>query len=237
MVLIEALPASIEKHRRRDMRNLFNAKSNRSAAMALLAGAISLGAVASAPAQTVRTGAGLGSVVSCDAAGGKQAGGAVIGALAGAAAGSNLARHDRTAGTVIGAVVGAGAGSYVGCQMQRADQDRVADVRHDEGYAPVAYGSDHHWAARMPTPVRYERHATPYVSLSTQALRAAPTLASRRVGRLGAGERFQALARVGHGDWILVGQRGVALGYVFAGNVRPLDYRPMVPVQARYDYR
>lgn len=219
------------------MRNLFNAKSNRSAAMALLAGALSLTAAASASAQTVRTGAGLGSIVSCDAAGGKQAAGAVLGALAGAAAGSNLDRHDRTTGAVLGAVVGAGAGSYVGCQVQRADQTKVAYGSYDQDYAPVAYHPEPRWEERMPTPVRYGHHGAPFVSLSTQSLRAAPTVASRRVGRLIAGERFQALARVGHGDWILVGQRGVALGYVFAGNVRPLDYRPMAPVQVRYDYR
>jgi hypothetical protein len=148
------------------MRNLFTAKSKRSAAMALLAGAISLGAVASAS----------------------------------------------------------------------ADPGRRFEDR-GPAHTSVLIETDHHWAARMPAPVRYERHARPYVSLSTQALRAAPHLASYRVGRLHAGERFQALARAGRGDWILVGQRGVALGYVFAGNVRPLDYRPLRPVHVDYDYR
>jgi hypothetical protein len=147
------------------MRNLFNAKSTRSAAMALLAGAISLGA-------------------------------------AGAASADPGPRFE----------------------------DR------GPAHARVLIETDHHWASRMPAPVRYERHARPYVSISTQALRAAPTIASHRVGRLHAGERFQALARVGRGDWILVGQRGVAVGYVFAGNVRPLDYRYLGPDRVRYDY-
>lgn len=229
------------------MRNLFNAKSNRSAAMALLAGALSLAGTASASAQTVGTGAGLGSIVNCDAAGGKQAGGAVIGALLGAAAGSNLDRDNRTTGAVVGAVVGAGAGSYVGCQVQRADQTKVAYGDYGQDHRPIAYQSGTHWAAKMPNPVRPGHHGASFVSLSTQNLRAAPTLASRRVGRLLAGERFQALGKASRGDWILVGQRGVAVGYVFAGNVRPLDYRPldyrptdyrpMGPVKIGYDYR
>ncbi len=72
-------------------------KLMRGAIAATLAGAITAGAVSTASAQDYRapTGGGLGSVVSCDAPGGKQAGGALIGAPLAAAAGSNLAKNDR----------------------------------------------------------------------------------------------------------------------------------------------
>jgi uncharacterized protein YgiM (DUF1202 family) len=52
-------------------------------------------------------------------------------------------------------------------------------------------------------------------------LRSAPSLHSARVGRLRAGERFEALAHVRGTDWILVGQGGVGVGYVRGDFVRP----------------
>ena len=87
------------------MRNLMNSKM----AVVALAGVIAAGAVGTANAQQYRTptGGGPGSIVSCDAQGTKQVGGAQIAALLGAAAGSNLAKNDRGTGTAIGAVAGA----------------------------------------------------------------------------------------------------------------------------------
>ncbi len=77
------------------------------------------------------TGGSLASVFSCDASGGKQAGGAAIGGLIGALAGRALAKGNRSLGTGIGAAVGAATGSYVGCKMQREDVNRASYATQD----------------------------------------------------------------------------------------------------------
>ena len=63
------------------MRTLKTSKMMRGAAVATLTGALAIGAVSTANAQQYRnpTGGGPGSIVSCDAPGGKQVGGALIG--------------------------------------------------------------------------------------------------------------------------------------------------------------
>jgi len=64
-----------------------------------------------------QTGAGLGSVVNCDASGSRQVNGAIIGAVVGNIIGNNVSNNKNS--SEIGAVTGAAAGSYVGCQQQR----------------------------------------------------------------------------------------------------------------------
>ncbi|WP_374344765.1 SH3 domain-containing protein [Phenylobacterium sp.] len=198
-------------------------KLMRGAIAATLAGAITAGAVSTASAQDYRapTGGGLGSVVSCDAPGGKQAGGALIGALLGAAAGSNLAKNDRGTGTAIGAVVGAATGSYVGCKMQRTDQAQAA-YGYGEAYsAPATYTHGGLRLSGQISPAKYVRENGLFAANTTLNLRGAPTTSARKVGQLAAGERFQAIARVRGTDWILVGQNGVGVGYVHGAYIRP----------------
>lgn len=208
----------------------------RSAAVATMAAALTAGAASNASAQTYRapTGSGLGSIVSCDAPGGKQAGGALIGALLGAAAGSNLAKNDRGTGTAIGAVVGAATGSYVGCKMQREGQAQSAygyGQTYEPGYSQPAYqqpATYSHAGYRLSgdiAPAAYVRDGGTFAARTTVNLRGAPTTAAQRVGQLRAGERFQALARVRGSDWILVGQGGVGVGYVNARYVQPTGYQ------------
>jgi hypothetical protein len=184
----------------------------RAAAALSLAGLVAASAGA-ASAQPYRqpTGGGLGSVVSCDAPGGRQAAGAVIGALLGAALGSNLAKHDRGTGTAIGALAGAAGGSYLGCQQQRQRAD--AQAYGYGGYAPPAR------QAAYDRP--YDRsYAGDFVAVSTVNVRAAPSTAAPRIGSIGAGEGFRAVGR--DGDWIVVGQGG-GLGYVYGGYVQPAE--------------
>ncbi|MDP3854403.1 SH3 domain-containing protein [Phenylobacterium sp.] len=206
-------------------------KLMRGAIVASLAGVLAAGAVSSANAQQYRapTGGGVGSIVSCDAPGGKQAGGALIGALLGAAAGSNLAKNDRGTGTAIGAVAGAATGSYVGCKMQRDAQTQTA---YGQPYAqPATYVQNGYRLNRNLAPARYVRDGGGFVATSTLNLRAAPTTGSARVGSLRAGESFQALARVRGSEWILVGRGGVGVGYVHGAYVQPAGYQ-----QASYGY-
>lgn len=186
----------------------------RGATAAALAGAMTLGASAGAA-----NAQGISGVTSCAATGGKQEGGALIGALIGAVAGSNLAKNERGLGTAVGAVAGAAAGSAIGCQMQHNEQRQYGygrpatfvhqGVRFDGRVQPASFA-----------PARETMVATAGVNL-----RSAPTTRSAKVGALRRGERFEALGRVRGTNWVLVGQGGVAVGYVHAGYVQPDSYR------------
>jgi hypothetical protein len=206
------------------MRTLNTSKLLRGAAVATLTGALAIGAATTANAQQYRapTGGGLGSIVSCDAPGNKQVGGALIGALLGGVAGSNLAKNDRGTGTAIGAVLGGATGSYVGCKMQR---DSVGQSAYGPQYRPATYVHSGYRLSGDLAPARFERDGGAFVATSTLNLRAAPTTRSARVGSLRAGQTFESLARVRGTEWILVGQNGVGVGYVHGAYVEPAGYR------------
>lgn len=206
------------------MRTLNTSKLLRGAAVATLAGALSIGAATTASAQQYRapTGGGLGSIVSCDAPGNKQVGGALIGALLGGVAGSNLAKNDRGTGTAIGAVLGGATGSYVGCKMQR---DAAGQPAYGAQYRPATYVHSGYRLSGDLAPARFERDGGAFVATTTLNLRAAPTTRSARVGSLRAGQTFESLARVRGTEWILVGQNGVGVGYVHGAYVEPAGYR------------
>lgn len=173
------------------------------AAAALFAGALALGA---SSAQAGVTG--------CSAPGGKQEAGAVIGALVGGFIGNQVGGRHAAGETIAGAAVGAAAGSAIGCEAQK-DRARNAGTYAHRGY-------------RLEGDVRpasYRRIDSLFVAETGVKLRAAPTTNSAKVGRLRAGERFQALAQVRGSDWILVGQGGVGVGYVRGDFVRPAGHR------------
>lgn len=201
-----------------------SSKLIRSAAVATMAAALTVGAASGASAQT-----NLRPVVGCDAPGNKQVGGALIGALLGAAAGSNLAKNDRGTGTAIGAVVGAATGSYVGCKMQRTDQTQNAygyGQQYQPAYQqPSTYSHSGYRLSGDISPAKYVRDGGAFAASSNLNLRGAPSTSARKVGSLRAGERFQALARVRGTDWILVGQNGVGVGYVSGRYAQPVGYQ------------
>jgi uncharacterized protein YgiM (DUF1202 family) len=201
-----------------------SSKLIRSAAVATMAAALSVGAASGASAQTR-----LSPVVGCDAPGNKQVGGALIGALLGAVAGSNLAKNDRGTGTAIGAVVGGATGSYVGCKMQRTDQAQNA-YGYGQTYQPAyqqpsTYSHSGYRLSGDISPATYVRDGGDFAARSNLNLRGAPSTSARKVGSLRAGERFQALARVRGTDWILVGQDGVGVGYVSGRYARPVGHQ------------
>ncbi|MBI1196768.1 MAG: SH3 domain-containing protein [Phenylobacterium sp.] len=173
--------------------------------------------LASVMAGTLAVGAGstaTAGVTSCSASGGKQEAGAAIGAVVGGLLGNAVGGRHATGETVVGAAAGAAAGSAIGCEAQKSDAAKRGAYSHN-GYRLNGNLS----------PARYDRIGETFVAVSGVNLRAAPTTRSARVGRLQARERFQALAQVQGTDWILVGERGVGVGYVRADFVRPVDRR------------
>ncbi len=166
--------------------------------------------MAAAPAAEARISQKLGGVIGCNASGGKQEAGAVIGGLLGAVAGNKLAKDNKGTGTAIGAVVGAGAGSYAGCQMQKSRATNNAGGAYTSNGIRVSNAVD---AAPM-TKIKGK-----YVARSTLNLRSGATTRAQALGSVRAGETFQALGRTDDGQWILVGQDGVGVGYVSSAYV------------------
>lgn len=158
-------------------------------------------------------------VTSCSASGGKQEGGAVVGALVGGLLGHAVGGRHATGETVIGAAAGAAAGSAIGCEAQKGKANKQA------AYRPATYSSNGYRLSSDVSSAQYQKIGQPFVTNAAVNLRAAPTTNSSRVGRLQAGERFQAMAQVRNSDWILVGQNGVGVGYVRSGFVRPQSSR------------
>ena len=172
-------------------------------AAAVLASALALGGASSASA----------GVTGCSAPGGKQEAGAVIGAVLGGVIGNQVGGRHATGETVAGAAVGAAAGSAIGCEAQKSR------ARNTGTYTRNGYRLQDNVSAAS-----YDRINDTFVADGGVNLRAAPTTNSARVGRLQAGERFQALAQVRGSDWILVGQNGVGVGYVRGDFVRPAGH-------------
>jgi outer membrane lipoprotein SlyB len=183
-------------------------------AVAAAAMAGSVLAVIPAQAQTLVPG-----VTGCSASGNKQVMGAGLGAVAGGLLGNSIAGHNRTTGTLLGAAAGAAAGSAVGCQMQKGDAQRAA-AANEQGDAARTYSHQGYQLESGVEPANYQRLGQTLVATSTVNLRAAPNSGSPRMGGLRRGERFEAMAQVRGGEWILVGRDGVGIGYVNGAYVR-----------------
>lgn len=151
-------------------------------------------------------------VLGCSAPGGKQEGGAVIGALVGGFIGNQVGGRHATGETVAGAAAGAAAGSAIGCEAQK---------NRTEKQGATTYKRNGYRLYSNVQPASYNRIGQTFVAESGVNLRAGPTTNSAKVGRLQAGERFQALAAVRGSDWVLVGVNGVGAGYVRADFVHP----------------
>lgn len=193
----------------------------------LTAAAAMLAMTAAAPAAQAqsRPGGALSPVIGCQAPGGKQEGGAVIGALLGAALGSNIAKNDRGTGTAVGALVGAGVGSTVGCKMQEKKQAELNAGYREQGFGQV-YNSGGQKLAGYVQPARFVKlNQATYVARSTVNVRAGASTRTGRIDQIKAGQTFYALARTADGQWLLVGQNGVGVGYVSAAYANPVGYR------------
>lgn len=190
----------------------------------------------------------LSAIFSCDAAGGKQEGGAVIGGLVGGAVGNRVAKGERGLGTVVGAALGAAAGSYIGCRMQRSDQKKAEQAARDalnrnrnaawtnpetgasgevrmvstsSSGEPVSMNGLR-LASGVDLAQAYDGASGRYTARSTVNLRSGPSTRSAIVGKLRPGDEVDALARVHGANWLLAGRDGVGVGYVSETVVRPV---------------
>ncbi|UAL11107.1 SH3 domain-containing protein [Caulobacter segnis] len=211
-----------------------------------LALAATVGGLAAAPAPALAQSRGLGGLFACEGSGKKQEGGALIGAAAGALLGRNLAKNEKTLGTLVGAAAGAAAGGYIGCRMQSTDaalaeqatkkaletgvaqtwtnkrtgnSGRIAVV--SSSYGPPIDGRNVRYASGVQSLPSYEAAGGAYVANSTANLRAGPSTRTAVVGKVGAGESFDALGLAPAGGWVLVGRNGLGVGYASASLVRP----------------
>jgi len=215
---------------------------------ALLAIAALAGASLAVPAPVLAQSKGLSSLFSCEGSGKKQEGGALIGAAAGAFLGSKVAKNEKTLGALVGAAAGAAAGSYIGCRMQSTDTALAqqatkkaletgqpqtwsnsrtgASGRIDvvsSSYGPPVDSRNLRFASGVQSLPSYDALGGQYAAGSTVNLRSSPSTKGKVVGKLIAGQAFDALGSAPNGGWILVGQSGYAVGYVAPGLVRPLQ--------------
>lgn len=189
----------------------------------------------------------LSSVFGCDAAGGKQAGGAVIGGLLGGLLGNSVSGKNRGLGTVLGAAGGAALGSYVGCRLQRGDAERAEAATRQalEGPGQQTWSNPETGASGSvsSTPISggsgpdlnglrlapgvelasgYESAPTSYQAASSLNLRARPSTSARVVGKLQNGEVVNVIGRAQGTAWVLVARNGIGAGYASEASLRPL---------------
>lgn len=149
----------------------------------------------------------------CSASGNKQEGGAIIGAILGGLLGSKLTDNEPAVGAVIGAGAGAAAGGAIGCKVQKNDAANRG-----------TYVSNGYRLANYVQPANFQRGGGRFIATSTVNLRTAPTTSAAKAGQLRRGETFTAMAYAKRGEWVLVSQNGVGVGYVSSAYVRPTGY-------------
>lgn len=179
--------------------------------------------------------------------GGKQQAGTVLGALAGVLAGSQIGKGSgRTAAMIVGALAGGYLGNTIGAHLDERDRQALA-ARSEQAFNQARDGeamtwrSSHSGASARITPIKTETVSRPVAMRRTAAVqhipplrvlnrtyrakknanvRNAPGTHGGKVGSLRAGTTFQALGRTDN-NWIAVGRKGVAVGYVHGGLVAP----------------
>ncbi|KSW28490.1 MULTISPECIES: SH3 domain-containing protein [unclassified Pseudomonas] len=178
----------------------------------------------------------------------KEQAGTVLGSLAGAAIGATMGKgNGKIAATLIAAGIGGYIGNRLGQMLDEKDQQALAlrtqDVLNQPatGVAqPVTWTSDHSGAtAQITQGQEYNKTKTvevkrapkiqavpsmklineAYVTKSSLNVRAAPNLKADKVGGLPSNTEFTAVGSTG--DWILVGRKGVTVGYVHKDYVEP----------------
>jgi surface antigen len=180
--------------------------------------------------------------------------GTVIGGAAGVLIGSRIgAGGGQTAAMLIGGLAGALLGKTIGAKMDESDRLALAAQtqqvlsRNKDGQA-TSWQSNHSGSSAQITPVNTEvesrqvavkrlpkiRPVTdmtvlnkPYRAIKSANLRSAPDSSAEKVGGLPPSSTFTALGRT-QNDWIMVGRRGVTVGYVYAPLVEAVAPKPVM---------
>ncbi|MDM1714714.1 SH3 domain-containing protein [Pseudomonas sp. 165] len=179
----------------------------------------------------------------------KQQAGTIIGGLAGAVAGAAMGKGT---GKIVAIIIAGSLGSYlgnrIGASLDEKDQQALA-LRTQEILSqpvapnrPITWTSEHSGATAQITQgneftqtkvVEVKRAPKiqavpsmrlinePYVTKSSVNVRSAPNLKADKVGGLQNSTEFQAVGSTG--DWILVGRKGVTVGYVHKSYVQPKE--------------
>ena len=178
----------------------------------------------------------------------KQQAGTAVGVAAGAVIGQFIGKgNGRIVATLVGGALGGYIGNKIGAKLDEQDQQALAQRTQDALNAspsgsslPVSWTSAHSGASAeivqgkeftQTKTVEVKRApkivAVPsmklineqYVTKSSSNVRAAPEKGADKVGGLKPGTEFTAVGSTG--DWILVGRKGVTVGYVHKDLVEP----------------
>ncbi len=178
----------------------------------------------------------------------KQQAGTAVGVVAGAVIGQFIGKgNGRIVATLVGGALGGYIGNKIGAKLDEQDQQALAQRTQDALNAspsgsslPVSWTSAHSGASAeivqgkeftQTKTVEVKRApkivAVPsmklineqYVIKSSSNVRAAPEKGADKVGGLKPGTEFTAVGSTG--DWILVGRKGVTVGYVHKDLVEP----------------
>lgn len=180
--------------------------------------------------------------------------GSFIGAVAGVAIGSQVGGGSgRTAAMIFGGLAGGALGKMIGANLDERDQQALAlrtqQMLNQGVEQTVSWQSEHSGAQATITPVKTTTkpqeikvqrmaavQAVPNMKLINQTyianksanVRNAPNNNASKVGGLALGSSFTAIGRTDN-NWIMVGRKGVTVGYVYAPLVGP---KPAVVAQA-----
>lgn len=168
--------------------------------------------------------------------------GTLVGVTAGVLIGSQIGDgNGRTAAMIAGALAGGYLGKTIGAKLDERDRQALAQqtqqaLQYTQDGQSSQWTSAHSGATATITPVKTEtvqrqvavKRAPkvqpvanmtlinkPYRSIKSANVRNAPDLNAQKVGGLPADTTFTAIGRTDN-DWIMVGRRGVTIGYVYA---------------------
>lgn len=178
--------------------------------------------------------------------------GTAIGGAAGILIGSRIGSGGgRAAAMLIGGLAGGLLGKTIGAKMDEQDRQALAlqtqqVLNNSQDGQTYNWQSAHSEASAVITPVSTQTEAhqiavrrlpkiqavsdmtvlnKPYRSIKSANLRNAPDSSAEKIGGLAANSTFTAIGKT-HGDWIVVGRRGVTVGYVYAPLVQPVIAKP-----------
>ena len=178
--------------------------------------------------------------------------GTLVGVTAGVLIGSQIGNGSgRTAAMIAGALAGGYLGKTIGAKLDDSDREALAQqtqqaLQNSQDGQSSQWTSAHSGATATITPVKTEtvqRQMSvkrspkvqpvanmtllnkPYRAIKSANVRNAPDLNAEKVAGLPVDTTFTAIGRTNN-DWIMVGRRGVTIGYVYAPLVEQVKPQP-----------